>query len=52
MVKVLRIDKCLICEKEYVNNIDYVKNNKLPIEYNIIYCYKCVRKHNKKIRKN
>ena len=43
MVTIQRIDKCLICEREFIApdvEIDYKKN----IQFNVIYCYKCVRK--------
>ena len=43
MVSVNRIDKCLICEKEYMAPQTEI-NNKLQTEFNVIYCYKCVRK--------
>jgi len=51
MVKVMIIDKCLLCEKEFIINKEDVKNNKLNIQFNLIYCHKCIKNarriHNK-----
>lgn len=48
MVKVTRIDKCLLCDREYISQGAEI-NNKLPTEYSLIYCYKCVNKAKKEV---
>ena len=49
MVIVNRIDKCLLCDREYKPTGTEI-NDKLPIELNLIYCYKCVNKARKEIK--
>lgn len=43
MVKVQILNKCLLCDKEYKQPNQEIDYNKY-IEFNLIYCYKCVKK--------
>jgi len=46
MVKTQKIDKCLICEREFLNEHEELIYG-VDVVYNLIYCYKCVRKAKK-----
>lgn len=46
IVKTQKIDKCLRCEREFLNEHQELICG-IDVEYNLIYCYKCVRKAKK-----
>ena len=43
MVTVNRVDKCLLCGREYIPQ-GAVIDDRYPTEYILIYCYKCVNR--------